>query len=225
MSENIDLDLTELRAALADAARIEDLAERSLEVVAVVEAAGAPLGIHPVVVGGMAVYFWTADEAFVTRDIDVLMAVPKGLAAALAQLGFEMSRDGRHLHLAGTEIFLEAPGADLDRDALVTEVTLQSGRTAKILSRADILLDRLDEFQATGHQAVAQQVIVLLKNLSADQSADLHARAVQRRVGHALDAMVALAAAIDSGRPLPDSDELHRIARAAMRAEYTPRQS
>lgn len=225
MSENIDPDLTELRAALADAARIEDLAERSLEVVAVVEAAGAPLGIHPVVVGGMAVYFWTADEAFVTRDIDVLMAVPERLAAALTHLGFEKSRDGRHWHLAGTDIFLEAPGADLERDALVTVVTLQSGRTARILSRADILLDRLDEFQATGHQAVAQQVIVLLRNLSADQSADLHTRAVQRRVRYALDAMIALAAEIHSGHALPESDELHRIARAAMRAEYTPRQA
>lgn len=161
MSENVDLELTELRTALADAAKIEDLAERSLEVVAIVDAAGAPLGVHPVVVGGMAVYFWTADEAFVTQDIDVLMVVSERLAAALAQLGFEKSRDGRHWRLAGTDIFLEAPGADLDRDALVTEVTLQSGRTAKILSRADILLDRGDEFQATGHQAVAQQVIVL----------------------------------------------------------------
>lgn len=124
MSENVDPNLTELRAALADAAKVEDLAEHSLEVVAIVEAAGAPLGIHPVVVGGMAVYFWTADEAFVTQDIDVLMAVPERLAAALAQLGFEKSRDGRHWHLSGTDIFLEAPGTDLERDALVTEVTL-----------------------------------------------------------------------------------------------------
>jgi hypothetical protein len=225
VSEHVDPDLTALRAALADAAKIDDLAERSLEVVSVIEAAAAPLGIHPVVVGGMAVYFWTADEAFVTQDIDVLMAVPQQLVAALADLGFEQSRDGRHWRLIGTDIFLEAPGADLDRNALVTEVELQSGRTARILPRADILLDRLDEFQATGHQAVAQQIIVLLTNLSADQSADLHARAVQRRVRHALDAMVALAVEIDSGRRLPESDELHRIARAAMRAEYTSRQA
>jgi len=86
-------------------------------------------------------------------------------------------------------------------------------------------LDRLDEFQATGHQGVAQQVIVLLTNLSEDQRAGLHARAAQRRVGHALDAMVALAVEVDSGRALPESDELHRIAKAAMRAEYTSRQS
>jgi hypothetical protein len=37
--------------------------------------------------------------------------------------------------------------------------------------------------------------------------------------------MVALAVEIDRGRALPESDELHRIARAAMRAEYTSRQS
>lgn len=107
----------------------------------------------------------------------------------------------------------------------MTEVTLQSGRTAKVLSRADILLDRLDEFQATGHRAVPQQIVVLLKNLSADQAADLRVRAAQRRVGHTLDAMVALAVEIDSGRALPESDELHQIARTAMRAEYTSRQS
>lgn len=55
MGENLDPSVEELRAALAVAAMIEDLAERSLEVVAVIDAAGAPLGIHPVVVGGMAV--------------------------------------------------------------------------------------------------------------------------------------------------------------------------
>lgn len=173
----------------------------------------------------MAVYFWTADEAFVTQDIDVVMAVPERLAAALADLGFEKIRDGRRWRLAGTDILLEAPGADLDRDALVTEVTLQSGRTARILSRADILIDRLNEFQATGHRAAAQQIIVLLENLSVAQAADLHVRAAKRRVGHVLAAMVELAAEIDAGHALPESDELHRIAKAAIRAEYTSRQS
>lgn len=86
MSENRDAAPADLRAALADAAKIDDLAERTLEVVSVVDAVAAPLGIHPVVVGGMAVYFWTADEAFVTQDIDVLMAVPERLTAALVHL-------------------------------------------------------------------------------------------------------------------------------------------
>lgn len=134
MRENTDPQLAELRTALADAAKIDGLAERTLEVVAVVEEVAAPLGIRPVVVGGMAVYFWTADEAFVTHDIDVVMAVPERLSATLTELGFERSRGGRHWRLLGTDVFLEAPSADLDRDALVTEVTLRSGRRASILS-------------------------------------------------------------------------------------------
>lgn len=224
MSENRDAALADLRAALADAAQIDDLAERTLEVVSVVDAVAAPLGIHPVVVGGMAVYFWTADEAFVTYDIDVVMAVPERLAAALADLGFEKSRDGRHWRLAETDILLEAPSAELDSDVVVAAVKLPSGRTASVLSHLDVLLDRLAEFQATGHQIVAQQILVLLDHLTADEATDLRARASSRRVAHALDAMSRLAAQIADGREPPASDELHEVARAAQRAEYTRRQ-
>jgi hypothetical protein len=181
VSDETDVHLAELRTALANAAKIEDLAERTLEVVAIVDEVASPLGIRPVVVGGMAVYFWTEDEAFVTYDIDVVMAVTDRLRATLADLGFEMSRDGRHWRLGGTEIFLEAPSADLDADAVVAEVRLPSGRKARLLSHIDVLLDRLAEFQATGHQIAA-------------------------------------------GREPPESDELHEIARAAQRAEYTQKQ-
>ncbi len=224
MSDEIDAPLAELRTALADAATVEDLAERTLEVVAIVDEAASPLGIHPVVVGGMAVYFWTENEAFVTYDIDVVMAVTDRLRATLADVGFEMSRDGRHWRLAGTEIFLEAPSAELDADAVIAEVMLPSGRTARLLSHIDVLLDRLAEFQATGHQIVAQQILVLLNHVSEDETSEVRARAVNRRVGHSFDAMSRLADEIADGRQPPESDELHEIARAAQRAEYTQRQ-
>lgn len=68
---------------------------------AIVEAVAAPLGIRPVVVGGMAVYFWTASDAFLTFDIDVVMEVPERLANALVQLGFTRAADGRHWTLEG----------------------------------------------------------------------------------------------------------------------------
>jgi hypothetical protein len=142
----------QLRAELARAARTDDLAERTLEVVSLVEAVAAPLGIHPVVVGGMAVYFWTANDAFVTYDIDVVMDVPDALATNLAELGFVRAPDGRHWTLEGTDIFLEAPSARLDSDAVVAEIELPSGRTAKVISRVDVLIDRLSEFEATGHE-------------------------------------------------------------------------
>lgn len=173
-----------------------------------IEEAAAPLGIHPTLVGGMAVYFWTESDAFVTYDIDVVMAVPDQLAAILAQLGFTRSKDGRHWELEGTKVLLEAPGSALDVGAHVTEVKLHSGRTARVLSLVDILLDRLDEFQTTGHQLVAQQVLVLLADLTEEEAADLNARAPQRRLTTVLGAMRRLADELPARADPPTSDEL-----------------
>ena len=47
------------RAAIEQALEIEDETERLLEVAAIVEEALAEIGIHPVVVGGLAVAYWT----------------------------------------------------------------------------------------------------------------------------------------------------------------------
>jgi hypothetical protein len=216
--------LARLRADLQRAAEIADVAQRTLEVVAVIEEAAAPLGIRPTVVGGMAVYFWTEGDAFVTYDIDVVMAIPEQLAEILAQLGFARSRDGRHWELPDTEVLLEAPSADLDAGAQVAVIELPSGRTARVLSRVDILLDRLDEFQATGHQLVAQQALVLLAELTGAEQADVDARAPGRRLTVIVDAMRRLARELPSRSEPPASDELHEIARAALRAEYPQRQ-
>lgn len=217
--------LTRLRVDLHRAAEIADVAQRMLEVVAVIEEASAPLGIRPTVVGGMAVYFWTESHEFTTYDIDVVMAVPQQLADILAQLGFARSRDGRHWELPGTEVLLEAPSAELDAGTQVAVIELPSGRTARVISRVDILLDRLDEFQATGHQLVAQQALVLITELTDTEQADLDARAPVRRLRAIADAVHRLARELPSRSEPPASDELHEIARAALRAEYPPRQS
>lgn len=217
--------LARLRGDLRRAAEIADVTQRTLEVVAVIEEVAAPLGIRPTVVGGMAVYFWTEGDAFATYDIDVVMAVPEQLAELLVQLGFARSADGRHWELPGTDVLLEAPSADLDASARVAVVKLPSGRTARVLSRVDILLDRLDEFQATGHQLVAQQALVLLVELTEAEQADLDARAPERRLTVILDAMRRLARELPSRSEPPASDELHELARAALHAEYSPRQS
>ncbi|HMJ03897.1 MAG TPA: hypothetical protein VK506_13220 [Conexibacter sp.] len=217
--------LAHLRADLHRAAEIADVGQRTLEVVAVIEEAATPLGIRPTIVGGMAVYFWTEGDAFATYDIDVVMAVPEKLAEILAQLGFVRSKDGRHWELPDTEVLLEAPSADLDAGVQVAVVRLPSGRTARVLSRVDILLDRLDEFQTTGHRLVAQQALVLLTELTAAEQADLDARAPARRLTVIVDSMRRLARELPSRSEPPAVDELHEIARAALRAEYSPRQS
>jgi hypothetical protein len=186
----------------------------------VIESVAAPLGIHPVVVGGMAVYFWTASEKFLTHDIDVVMETPDVLARRLGELGFVRAANRRHWTLPDTDIYLEAPSSHLDANAAVLEIELTSGRSARALSRIDILLDRLDEFQATGHEVPAQQALFMLAGLSEEQAQALDRRASEREVTKILQAVREIADDVAAGGEPPDSGELHEIARAALRAEY-----
>lgn len=219
------IDIKALRAEIARATRIENPAERALEIVAVIESVAAPLGIHPVVVGGMAVYFWTASEKFLTHDIDVVMETPDVLTRRLGELGFVRTANGRHWTLPDTDIYLEAPSSRLDAKAAVMEIELTSGRTARVLSRVDILLDRLDEFQATGHEIPAQQAIFMIAGLSEEQSQALNSRAPEREVTKILQAVREIAADLATGGEPPDSGELHEIARAALKPEYPSEQT
>jgi hypothetical protein len=127
--------------------------------------------------------------------------------------------------LEGTDIFLEAPGAHLDADAVVAQIELRSGRTAKVISRVDVVLDRLAEFQATGHETAAQQALALLAGLSEAEATKLDDRAANRRVATILKVMRELADGLKKGGSPPDSGELHEIARKALRTEYPRKRS
>lgn len=135
-------------------------------------------------------------------------------------MGFGRTPDGRHWVLEGTDVLLEAPSSRLDADAVIMEIRLQSGRVARVVSRVDILIDRLDEFQATGHEVPALQALALLAGLHIDEAEDLDKRASIHRVSAVLKTVRELADAIEAGRMPPDSGELHQIARAALRDEY-----
>ena len=216
------LRIASLREALGAATAIEDLATRSLEVVAIVdEAVSTDDGNHLVVVGGMAVYLWTANESFRTVDIDVVYPAPQALGAMLEDLGFIRSRDGRHWELPGTEIFIESPARELDTGVAVKQIRMPSGRTADVLSHVDVLVDRLDEFQATGHQIVGQQCLVLIVALDETERDAAATRATERRVRLALDGLSSIAREIEHGsRGVPESDEWHKLASGFLRAEY-----
>ncbi len=54
-----DADLTALRFELQRTAEIPDPTEQMLEITGVVDAALRPIDIRPVVVGGLAVAYWT----------------------------------------------------------------------------------------------------------------------------------------------------------------------
>jgi hypothetical protein len=96
MSDSDAPRFSELRADLVRVAHQPDVVERTLEVVALIDAIAEPLDIHPVIVGGMAVYFWAARDEFLTYDVDIVMEVPVELDRRLTELGFVRTPDGRH---------------------------------------------------------------------------------------------------------------------------------
>jgi hypothetical protein len=99
-----EAELGSLRAELTRTAEIGDPTEEMLEIAAIVAAAPAPAGIRPVVVGGLAVAYWTTG-LYLTADIDVVMPHSAAIEERLSPLGFE--REGRIWTLPGREPVLE----------------------------------------------------------------------------------------------------------------------
>jgi len=183
-------ELGALRLELAQTADIADLTEQMLEIVGVVDAALASLGIRPVVVGGLAVAYWVSG-LYVTADIDVVMPHAAGIEERLAELGF--LREGRYWTLPGRQPVFEAPGSTLsfNREGY-SEAQLASGRSILIQDVEELLLLRLDEFVATGNADVFQQCLWLLGVRSIER-ARLERRAAEQSLGAALDAVETVA--------------------------------
>ena len=149
-----------LRDELDGTAEIEDPTEQMLEIAAIVEEAVASLGLHPIVVGGLAVAYWAAGT-YLTHDIDVVMPYVPDLESRMAALGFV--REGRLWVLPGRAVFFEAPGNKLEPNPDGFEVVeTRSGRHVRVQAAEDVLLVRLQEFLATGHSDAFQQCLWLL---------------------------------------------------------------
>ncbi len=196
------------REALEQALRVGDETERLLEVAAVVEGALHRIGVHPVVVGGLAVAYWTAG-AYVTGDIDVVMPHLPEIDTCLAELGFE--KRGRFWVLPGSDVFLEAPGSFLASGEEAVEVDLESGRMVTVLRAEDVLVYRLHEFVATGHGDSFRQSVALL-GVPGIGRERLAARVAAEGLADALEVVQSLADRVATGGAV-ESWELHDIAR------------
>jgi len=179
-------DLEVLRVELRRTADIPDPTEQMLEIAGVVDAALRLIQIRPVVVGGLAVAYWTTG-LYLTGDIDVVMPHSSEIEQQLAALGFE--REGRFWTLPGRDPVFEAPGStlELNPDGHV-EVELASGRTIRIQDANELLLLRLAEFTATGNADVFQQCLWLLGVAGLDRER-LRGRAADESLARALDAL------------------------------------
>ena len=93
-------------------ASIADPTERLLEVAAVIGESLSDLGVQPVVVGGLALAYWSDNDEFITGDIDVLVPRVPELPVRLQALGFEQR--GRDWILPGHDVSFESPGEVLE---------------------------------------------------------------------------------------------------------------
>jgi hypothetical protein len=99
--------VTNPKAELERALELENETERKLAVGAVIDAEMQRIGFRAVVIGGVAVEFWTRG-AYSTADIDLYLPHGPAVLQLLGPLGFE--RRGRQYVLPGTDVFIEAPG-------------------------------------------------------------------------------------------------------------------
>lgn len=201
-------ELAALREALAAAAALAEPTERLLEVAAIVGESLRDLRVEPVVIGGLAVAYWS-DAAFLTADIDVVMARPAELEERLSTLGF--AKEGREWVLPGYEVAFEIPAEALELGDEAVLVTLPSGRRVRVLSLEDSLLWRLREWIHWQSPAGFRQASFLLVSESLGRTR-LVERAAHEGLADALAELRRVTAEIEQGRPY-ENWELAEIAK------------
>jgi len=216
-----DVDLRALAAEIQTIEQIDGLLDQMLEVAAILEEALAPLGVHPVVVGGLALAYWTPPGLYLTEDIDVVMPAIPAAEERLAKLGFV--RDGRYWTLPGHDLFLEAPGSLLEPNPEGFDIVeTQSGRQVRVQAPEDLFGLRFGEFVALGTPDVFQQLLWLLGSTElvpselesrADDSSYLRQIGVSRRAYlEGLETLRTYAEKIQRGDKAPEMWEIHEMA-------------
>ena len=94
----------DLEAALA----LENATERKLAVASLIDQLAQRIDWRAIVIGGLAVEFWTRG-LYSTTDIDLYLPHGPAVDDLFAELGFR--KEGRHWVLPEHEIFVEAPAS------------------------------------------------------------------------------------------------------------------
>jgi hypothetical protein len=196
------------RAELERALALENETERKLAVVAVIGEVVRALGWRPVVIGGLAVEYWT-HGAYSTSDIDLYLPRSAAVDDAFFRLGFE--KEGRSWVLPEQDVFVEAPATAPAATEAVVEAELAMGQRVSILSLEDVLIDRLHQFVSGGHADVAEQSVALLGHERLDTTR-LDRRAREEGLERALAAVRELAERVAHEEKVQPY-ELHEIAK------------
>jgi hypothetical protein len=123
--------------------------------------------LKPIIVGGFSVEIYT-DEAYSTRDIDIVTDERNEVAKMLSDLGF--TADGRHMINEQLEIAIEFPDDKLAgsyEKVKVIKLDGQEGLYVYVISPEDIIMDRLRAYLYWGEvfsKEWGMQILVLYYN-------------------------------------------------------------
>ena len=182
-------------ALVAALSGLTDRNERMVAACRVILSRLSELGVDMTVVGGSAVAIW-APSLHVSHDIDLVGVALHSRLDEVMEGDFGLARSGRHWLDAGLGIAIEVPAMALEPDG--AEAVDVDG--VRVISLEDLLLDRIQQWEAAGSLEPLMQARALLGHPVMDE-ARLAARAHSTGSTKALLA-VRLAAAREVDAPL-----------------------
>lgn len=174
--------LNKLQSLLKKASEEKELAKRGIKIAAVIAEALRQIGENPVLVGGVAVEFYT-EGGYATKDIDMVAVGGKPLQAVMQELGFE--RRGKDYLNKNLQIYIEFPSEALNASEKYDEVDVD-GIPLRIISIEDLIVDRLCAYKFWRSFADGLAALLLLE-LGKIDSARLKIQAERREVLDALE--------------------------------------
>jgi len=174
----------DLREALSNAAGLSDRAERQLAIAAVITDALRALGHEPIIVGGAAVEIYTLG-GYVTDDLPMVCPSGADVDKRLGELGFR--RSGKDFVNDELALYVEFPSSSLGPSE--RSVVIESGeRRVRIISREDLIIDRLNAYKSWRSGLDGVSALLLLEDADVDE-AHLARRAREDDVADALAAV------------------------------------
>jgi len=101
-----------------------------------------PEGIRPILVGGVALEFYTLG-GYATKDIDLVASSRKKLKTVLEKLGFTRRMGERHWYSTELDVAIEIPDEILAGSPEKLTVLEIDGKNVYIIGIEDLIIDRL----------------------------------------------------------------------------------
>jgi len=152
--------IDQLKRRLRRAHAIKRFPERHIEIVSILNEALRPYEIKPIMVGGVAVEFYSRG-GYTTGDIDLVARGGRALAETMRALGF--LKRGKDWVNDELEIYIEYWADSLGPDEEFNEI-LYHGSRLRILSIEDLIVDRLCAFKWWGSTVDGVNVMLLLES-------------------------------------------------------------